>query len=188
MCPPSQTKSKNEQKSIYRSGSNPKSFDRTSENSEEFKYKIPSSPSASSSSSLKGFRKQAAKVKSKLYELEQPIAVNDFPMSNAQMVEAPVFYPSEKDFQDPIEYIEKIRGRAQKFGICRIVPPASFKPECKVTDDMRFTSYNQYVNKMLHRWGPNFKEFMAIKKYLKTQNISLTQAPWVSMSIINLCS
>lgn len=44
---------------------------------------------------------------------------------------------------------------------------------------MRFTAYNQYVHRMLHRWGPNVKEMMAIKKYLATQSITLTRSPWV---------
>lgn len=44
---------------------------------------------------------------------------------------------------------------------------------------MRFLAYNQYVHKMLHRWGPNVKEMMAIKKYLATQNVSFNHPPWV---------
>lgn len=43
------------------------------------------------------------------------------------MVEAPTFYPSEDDFKDPLEYFEIVRPIAQKFGICRVVPPPSFK-------------------------------------------------------------
>lgn len=49
---------------------------------------------------------------------------------------------------------------------------------------MRFTAYNQYVHRMLHRWGPNVKEMMAIKKYLATQSITLTQPPWVKLLIV----
>lgn len=49
---------------------------------------------------------------------------------------------------------------------------------------MRFTAYNQYVHRMLHRWGPNVKEMMAIKKYLATQSITLTQPPWVKLFVI----
>lgn len=60
-----------------------------------------------------------------------------------------------------------------------------FQPECKVSDDMRFTAYNQYVHRMLHRWGPNVKEMMAIKKYLATQSITLTHPPWVEFYIYN---
>lgn len=44
-----------------------------------------------------------------------------------RVVEAPTFHPTEKDFQDPLEYIEKIRSIAEKFGICKVVPPANFK-------------------------------------------------------------
>lgn len=92
------------------------------------------------------------------------------------------FFLTEQEFQDPLEYIERIRHKAEQFGICKIVPPSGFKPECKVSDDMRFTAYNQYVHKMLHRWGPNFKEFVAIRKYLTTQSIFLKTPPLVSCS------
>ncbi|XP_020293960.1 uncharacterized protein LOC109859802 isoform X2 [Pseudomyrmex gracilis] len=104
----------------------------------------------------------------------------------ARVVEAPTFHPTEKDFQDPLEYIDKIKSVAEKFGICKVVPPSNFKPECKVSDDMRFTAYNQYVHRMLHRWGPNVKEMMAIKKYLATQSITLTQPPWIGGMEVDL--
>lgn len=96
------------------------------------------------------------------------------------MNEAPIFRPTEKEFQDPIEYIERITPLAQRFGICRIIPPETFKPECRVSDEMRFTAYNQYVHKMLHRWGPSAKEFAAIKKYLATQSIIFQRPPLIA--------
>jgi len=43
------------------------------------------------------------------------------------MLDAPTFYPSEEDFKDPLEYFEIIKPVAQKYGICRVVPPPSFK-------------------------------------------------------------
>ncbi|KAI4471837.1 lysine-specific demethylase [Holotrichia oblita] len=134
---------------------------------DDVRYKVPSSPSASSSSSAKLVNKrQTGKTRNRLPEAAytQVVNVAEFPnpqaqqvRHQAQIVEAPCFHPTEKEFQDPLDYIEKIRARAEKFGICRIIPPANFKPECKVSDDMRFTAYNQYVNKLLHRWGPNFR-------------------------------
>uniref|UniRef100_A0A182TGG3 ARID domain-containing protein n=1 Tax=Anopheles melas TaxID=34690 RepID=A0A182TGG3_9DIPT len=104
----------------------------------------------------------------------------------AQMVEAPVFKPTEKEFHDPMEYIERIAPIASRFGICRIVPPASFKPECRIADDMRFMAYNQYVHKMLHRWGPSAKEYAAIKKYLATQSINLQAPPVIGGMEVDL--
>lgn len=37
--------------------------------------------------------------------------------------EAPVFCPSEVEFQDPLSYIDKIRIIAEQCGICKIKPP-----------------------------------------------------------------
>ncbi|XP_046391026.1 titin homolog [Ischnura elegans] len=116
-----------------------------------------------------------------------PNPIATFPNAGSpRMVEAPTFYPTEKEFQDPMEFIERIRPIAEKFGLCRVVPPTNFKPDCQVSDDMRFTAYNQYVHKMLHRWGPNVKEMMVIKKYLRTQSISFTHPPWIGGMEIDL--
>ncbi len=105
---------------------------------------------------------------------------------HAHLVEAPVYTPTEKEFKDPIKYIECVRKEAEQFGMCRIVPPSSFKPECNVDDDMRFTAYNQLIQKMMHRWGPNAKEMAAIKKYLETQNVTLKPHPIVGGVEIDL--
>ncbi|TYK18007.1 putative lysine-specific demethylase JMJ16 isoform X1 [Cucumis melo var. makuwa] len=44
--------------------------------------------------------------------------------------EAAVFYPTEEEFADTLQYIERIRSRAEPCGICRIVPPPSWLPAC----------------------------------------------------------
>ncbi|KAJ8687429.1 hypothetical protein QAD02_023223 [Eretmocerus hayati] len=130
-------------------------------------------------------------IKAKPVEILSPENETSFPETyqkseEARLVEAPTFRPTEKDFQDPLEYIDKIRPIAEKFGICKVIPPSNFKPECKISDDMRFTAYNQYVHRMLHRWGPNVREMMAIKKYLATQSIELNQLPWIGGMEVDL--
>lgn len=103
-----------------------------------------------------------------------------------QMVEAPIFRPTEREFADPMEFIERITPIAARFGICKIIPPATFKPECRIADEMRFTAYNQYVHKLLHRWGPSAKELSAIKKYLATQSIVMNHPPWIGGMEVDL--
>ena len=114
--------------------------------------------------------------------------LNKFPKlgQHAHLVEAPVYKPSEKDFKDPMKYIARIRKEAEPFGFCKIIPPSSFKPECNVDDDMRFTAYNQYIQKMMHRWGQNSREMAAIKKYLETQNVNMKVHPVVGGVEIDL--
>lgn len=42
---------------------------------------------------------------------------------------APVFFPTVEDFQgNPLEYVERIRPQAEKYGICKIVPPPGWNP------------------------------------------------------------
>ncbi|GFQ01966.1 putative lysine-specific demethylase jmj16 [Phtheirospermum japonicum] len=70
--------------------------------------------------------------------------------------EAPVFYPSKEEFEDTLKYISSIRSEAEKYGICRIVPPSSWKPPCplKGTDiwqTSKFTSRIQRIDKLQNR-------------------------------------
>ena len=41
--------------------------------------------------------------------------------------DSPMFYPTEEEFKDPAAYIKIIRHEAEKFGVCVIVPPESWK-------------------------------------------------------------
>ena len=50
-----------------------------------------------------------------------------------EISKGPIFFPTEEEFQgNPLHYISKIRSRAEKYGICKIVPPKSWNPPfCK---------------------------------------------------------
>lgn len=41
---------------------------------------------------------------------------------------AKTYYPSAEEFQNPLKYVEKIRQEAERFGICKIVPPKEWNP------------------------------------------------------------
>ena len=104
----------------------------------------------------------------------------------SSLIEAPVFHPNEKEFTDPIEYLEKIRPECERFGICRIVPPPSFKPECQVSDAMRFTANNQYIHRMFRRRGPNSRILEAIHRHLRALDIDYQPAPCIGSIEVDL--
>jgi hypothetical protein len=44
----------------------------------------------------------------------------------------PVFFPTIEEFvEGPVAYVEKIRSVAEKYGICKVVPPPGWNPECR---------------------------------------------------------
>nr|XP_017253758.1 PREDICTED: putative lysine-specific demethylase JMJ16 isoform X3 [Daucus carota subsp. sativus] len=70
--------------------------------------------------------------------------------------EASVFRPTEEEFKDTLKYVAKIRPKAEIYGICRIVPPPSWKPpellKAKkkwVTE--KFSTYIQEVDELKDR-------------------------------------
>ncbi|CAH1448629.1 unnamed protein product [Lactuca virosa] len=70
--------------------------------------------------------------------------------------EAPIFYPTTEEFEDTIGYISKIRPVAEAYGICRIVPPSSWKPPCplmekKFWEEARFSTRIQQVDLLQNR-------------------------------------
>lgn len=44
------------------------------------------------------------------------------------LTDAPVYRPSATEFSEPLDYIASIRDEAQKYGICRIIPPKQWQP------------------------------------------------------------
>ncbi|GER36810.1 transcription factor jumonji (jmj) family protein [Striga asiatica] len=70
--------------------------------------------------------------------------------------EAPVFYPTEEEFQDTLNYIATIRPKAEAYGICKIVPPESWKPPCPLKEknfweNQKFSTRIQQVDLLQNR-------------------------------------
>ncbi|CAH0386856.1 unnamed protein product [Bemisia tabaci] len=160
-------------RSTLRDSPSPAASPKSAEHSTSSDLSLPSTSTASRSPKpAKRAKKSATQKTSTAKEFPKP-------ESPGKIVEAPTFHPTEEEFSDPLEYIERIRPMAEQYGLCRVVPPSNFKPECKVADDMRFTAYNQFVHRMLHRWGPSSKESAAIRKHLATENITLKNPPCI---------
>ncbi|WAR11524.1 JARD2-like protein [Mya arenaria] len=74
----------------------------------------------------------------------------------AGIVQCPTYYPSEEQFRDPIVYIQSIQSEAEQYGMCKIVPPCSWKMESRELEDFRFTTYIQ--------WSPITQQLKYIKR------------------------
>ncbi|PON84593.1 Autoimmune regulator [Trema orientale] len=61
----------------------------------------------------------------------------------------PVYHPSEDEFRDPLEYIYRIRPEAEPYGICKIVPPKSWKPPFALNlDSFTFPTKTQAIHQL----------------------------------------
>ncbi|KAK3086413.1 hypothetical protein FSP39_018076 [Pinctada imbricata] len=107
---------------------------------------------------------------------------------STSMTEVPTFFPTEEEFQQPIKYIQSISAMAEPFGMCKIIPPSSWKMDGKISEDVRFTTQKQYIHKMYKRFGPITEKLECIRRHLETQNTQEPmQVPTVGGVEIDLC-
>ncbi|CAM0946835.1 unnamed protein product [Alopecurus aequalis] len=75
--------------------------------------------------------------------------------ASAPVPEAPVFRPTEEEFADPLAYVARIRPLAERYGICRIVPPPSWSPPRALdVAALPFPTKRQPIHRLLARPAP----------------------------------
>ncbi|XP_038216833.1 protein Jumonji isoform X3 [Zerene cesonia] len=103
-----------------------------------------------------------------------------------EMLEAPVFRPTEDEFKDPMQYLESILPSAAKYGLCKVIPPDTFDPPCILDNDIRFGITYQYIARMYKRWGPAARELCNIRANLITQKVQCNRPPLLEGLEVNL--
>ncbi|XP_036001101.1 protein Jumonji [Fundulus heteroclitus] len=104
----------------------------------------------------------------------------------AALGEVPVFRPAPREFQDPLVYLDAVREQAEVAGMCRVVPPQDWRPECKLNEEMRFVTQVQRVHMLGRRWGPNVQRLACIRKHLKSQGITMDEPPVIGGCEVDL--
>ncbi|XP_071721603.1 putative lysine-specific demethylase JMJ16 isoform X2 [Rutidosis leptorrhynchoides] len=95
----------------------------------------------------------------------------------------PAFEPTEEEFKDTLQYIAKIRPKAEKYGICRIIPPATWKPPSLIkgskVDTSKFGTHVQQIDalKDLHSKRTLNKIIEQTKEEKKISETKLEYAP-----------
>ncbi|XP_076005878.1 protein Jumonji-like [Genypterus blacodes] len=100
--------------------------------------------------------------------------------------DVPVFRPAPREFQDPLVYLDAVREQAEVSGMCRVVPPSDWRPECKLSEEMRFVTQAQRVHMLGRRWGPNVQRLACIRKHLKSQGITMDEPPVIGGCEVDL--
>lgn len=87
--------------------------------------------------------------------------------------EAPTFYPTIEEFKDPLAYIDKIRSIGERAGICKIVPPAEWKPRCMIdfSNPKLFPTKKQKVNTLQEGQGFDEGNYYNIKGYQEMADV-----------------
>jgi hypothetical protein len=65
------------------------------------------------------------------------------------LITAPVFRPTMEEFTDPLLYARKIRPFVEPFGMCKIIPPAGWKPPFSLADSVKFKVKQQHLGRLL---------------------------------------
>ena len=99
-------------------------------------------------------------------------------LAGLQIPQAPVFRPSVEEFENPLTYIASIRQDAEKFGICKIIPPPLWTPKCKLDPhNFKFNTRVQRLHRLFKRHGENTLFLESLQEYLMSENITLNAPP-----------
>jgi len=101
--------------------------------------------------------------------------------------EAPTYYPTTKEFADPIKYVQSIRAEAEEYGIVKIVPPKGWSPEfCLDTEVFRFRTRIQKLNSMEGETRANLNYLEQLYKFHRQAGHPVHKIPQLDKRPIDL--
>lgn len=106
--------------------------------------------------------------------------------------EAPVFYPSEEEFRDPLRFIAQIREQVEPYGICRIVPPKSWNPPFAIeSQSFIFPTKHQSIHQLQERTAACDADTFKLEygRYLESEGRTAeTTWPDFEGEVLDLCT
>lgn len=102
------------------------------------------------------------------------------PSAQGTLPEAPTFHPTAAEFAHPMRYILSIREEAEKYGICAIVPPASWRPPfCLDRNRLKFPARVQRINELMVRKVQRLRFLQELSAFWDGRGAPLTKRPTV---------
>ncbi|KAH7323790.1 PLU-1-like protein-domain-containing protein [Rhexocercosporidium sp. MPI-PUGE-AT-0058] len=104
-----------------------------------------------------------------------------------QLQEAPTYRPTEEEFKDPFAYMKKISPEASQYGICKIIPPDSWKPDFAIdTERFHFRTRKQELNSVEGSTRANLTYLDQLAKFHKQYGTNLNRFPSVDKRPLDL--
>ena len=101
--------------------------------------------------------------------------------------EAPTFRPTEAEFVDPLVYMSKIRCEAEKYGICKIIPPDGWSPDFSInTEKFFFKTRRQELNSVEGGSRTNIQYLDKLATFHKQHGMNLNRFPSVDKRPLDL--
>ncbi|KAM3069046.1 hypothetical protein ACMFMG_004225 [Clarireedia jacksonii] len=101
--------------------------------------------------------------------------------------EAPTYRPTTEEFKDPYAYIKKIAPEASQYGICKIIPPDSWKPDFAIdTEHFHFRTRKQELNSVEGSTRANLTYLDQLAKFHKQHGTNLNRFPSVDKRPLDL--
>ncbi|TPX44179.1 hypothetical protein SeLEV6574_g04654 [Synchytrium endobioticum] len=101
--------------------------------------------------------------------------------------EAPVFRPTPEEFQNPLQYIQSIRPLAEPAGICKIIPPVSWRPEFAIdTENFFFRPRIQKLNFMEGKSRTTLNYLDQLQQFHQQNGVPMTRLPTLDRKPIDL--
>ncbi|CAN4101956.1 unnamed protein product [Withania somnifera] len=83
--------------------------------------------------------------------------------------EAPVLHPTEEEFEDTLNYVASILPHVKHYGLCRIVPPSSWKPPCHIDEEAMKYGVDTHIQRISDLHSLFFKKRLE-EAHKKTNN------------------
>ena len=92
--------------------------------------------------------------------------------------ECPVYRPTVEEFTEPLDYIASIRAEAEKFGICRIIPPKQWQPSFQLSEAaFKFSTRKQRIHQLYTRCGPTSHFVDCLREHLRSEGTESFDLP-----------
>ncbi|KAI9850963.1 MAG: hypothetical protein M1838_004748 [Thelocarpon superellum] len=119
----------------------------------------------------------------------QPLTSREMPkrVRPHGLQEAPTYRPTEEEFKDPFQYMQKIAPEGRRYGIVKIIPPDGWNPDFAIDSErFHFRTRRQELNSVEGGTRANLTYLDQLAKFHKQHGTNLNRFPSVDKRPLDL--